>query len=95
MNFRALKTVFFKEVLENARDKRTVMSSIVMGALFGPILMVIIMNVTINMQQDKAEQKLEVPIVNQAGAQHLMAFLSAQDVTILELDGAPEEAIKK
>lgn len=94
MNLRALKTVFFKEVLENARDKRTVMSSIVMGALFGPILMVIIMNTTISMQQDKAEQKLEVPVVNQSEASHLMDFLSAQDVTILELDGSPEAAIK-
>ncbi|GAA4825765.1 Na+ ABC transporter permease [Marinicella pacifica] len=94
MNLRALKTVFFKEVLENARDKRTVMSSIVMGALFGPILMVIIMNTTIKMQQDKAEQKLEVPVINQAGAAHLMDFLSAQDVTLQELKGSPEEAIK-
>ena len=48
MNLRALKTVFFKEVLENARDKRTVMSSIVMGALFGPILMVIIILMVMN-----------------------------------------------
>ncbi len=94
MNLRALKTVFFKEVLENARDKRTVMSSIVMGALFGPILMVIIMNTTIKMQQDKAEQKLEVPVINQAGAAHLMDFLSAQDVTLQELKGSPEAAIK-
>jgi sodium transport system permease protein len=94
MNFRSFKTVFFKEVLENARDKRTVMSSIVMGSLFGPILMVIIMNTTISMQQDKAEQKLEVPVINQAGAQHLMEFLSAQDVTIMELEGDPEAAIK-
>lgn len=94
MNLRALKTVFFKEVLENARDKRTVMSSIVMGALFGPILMVIIMNTTIKMQQDKAEQKLEVPVINQSGAAHLMDFLSAQDVVLQELKGSPEEAIK-
>lgn len=94
MNFRAFKTVFFKEVLENARDKRTVMSSIVMGALFGPVLMVIIMNATINMQQDKAEQKLEVPVINQANASHLMEFLSAQDVALEKFDGSPEEAIK-
>ncbi|KAA3643623.1 MAG: ABC transporter permease [Proteobacteria bacterium] len=93
MNFRAFKTVFFKEVLENARDKRTVMSSIVMGALFGPILMVIIMNTTINMQQDKAEQKLEVPVINQAGADHLLQFLRSQDVTILDFSDDPKKAI--
>ncbi|MCX7545929.1 ABC transporter permease [Marinicella gelatinilytica] len=94
MNFRAFKTVFFKEVLENARDKRTVMSSIVMGALFGPILLVIIINTTINMQQDKAEQALEVPVINQTGANHLMQFLTAQDVDIVDFEGSPEEAIK-
>ncbi len=94
MNFRAFKTVFFKEVLENARDKRTVMSSIVMGALFGPIFLLIIINVTINMQQDKAEQKLSVPVINQDGAQNLMRFLVSQNVELLTLEGSPEEAIK-
>lgn len=81
-------------MLENARDKRTVMSSIVMGALFGPILMVIILNTSIKMQQDKAEQKLEVPVINQSGAHHLIDFLEAQDVTVLDFNADPEKAIQ-
>jgi len=94
MNLKLLKTVCFKEILENIRDRRTVMSSIVMGALFGPILMVIILNVTINMQQDKAEQQLSVAVVNQEGAQNLMRFLVSQDVDLVTLEGSPEDAIK-
>ena len=34
---KAFKTVFFKEVMENLRDKRTLMSSVIMGSFMGPL----------------------------------------------------------
>ena len=36
---RGLLTVFRKEVMENLRDKRTIIAALVFGPLFGPMLL--------------------------------------------------------
>ena len=45
---RLLTVVWAKEVLDNLRDRRTLLSSLLFGPLFGPILFVFMMNFMLN-----------------------------------------------
>ena len=40
-------TVFWKEVRENLRDKRTVFSALIYGPLIAPVMFVVLMNTVI------------------------------------------------
>ncbi len=94
MNRAAFKTVYWKEVLENLRDKRTMLSSVLMGAVLGPLFLVGFMNIVVKMQQDKAERQLELPIINISKAQNLEKFFKAQGVKIVSINKTPEQSIK-
>ena len=50
-------TVMRKEITDNFRDRKTVMSSIFMGAVFMPVMFVVMMNFVTSMQKDKAENE--------------------------------------
>lgn len=92
---RAMKTVFKKEVMENLRDKRTVMSSLIMGAVLGPLFMLGFLHLTTSVTKGKAEESLELPVINMEGAESLEKHLLSQGVKILTLaDKSPEQAIK-
>ena len=54
---RAALTVFLKEVRENLRDRRTLISAFLTGPLLGPILFVMLINVTLNRELDKVETR--------------------------------------
>ncbi|MGJ8662364.1 MAG: ABC transporter permease [Marinicella sp.] len=91
---KAFKTVFWKEVMENIRDKRTMMSSVIMGSLLGPIMGLGIIYMSVQMGKNKAEKQLELPVVNIEYAQNLEKHLLAQDVKLVTIDKSPEAAIK-
>jgi len=91
---KAFKTVFWKEVMENIRDKRTMMSSVIMGSFMGPIMGLGIMYMSVQMSKDKSENQLELPVVNIEYAQNFERHLNSQDVKIVTLDKSPEDAIK-
>lgn len=88
------KTVFFKEVMENLRDKRTLVSSVIMGSFMGPLFALGMIYMTAQMGKEKAEKQLELPVINMQYAQNLEKHLLSSDVKILSLDKAPEDAIK-
>lgn len=90
----AFSVVYWKEVLENLRDKRTMMSSVLMGSVMGPLIMVGLMNMTVKMQKEKAEEQLELAVVNIEAAQTFKKFLQSQDVKLVTLEKAPEQAVK-
>ena len=94
MSRSAFSTVYWKEVFENLRDKRTMMSSVLMGSVMGPLLMVGLMNMTVKMQKDKSEKPLELPVVAMEHAQSMKTFLQSQGVEIIEIDKSPEDVIK-
>jgi len=80
--------------MENIRDKRTMMSSVVMGSFLGPLMALGIIYMTAQMGKDKAEKQLELPVVNMEYAQNLKKHLLSQDVNIMTLNKSPEAAIK-
>ena len=48
---RLLLTVFRKEFFENLRDRRTIFSALVFGPLFGPLLLAITLQISLDRNQ--------------------------------------------
>ena len=65
-----------KEVLENARDRRTVFSTLFFGPLFAPVLFTVLINVMLSQALSSMDEMLELPIVGAEHAPNLVGFLS-------------------
>ncbi len=87
-------TVTKKEIIDNVRDRKTLMSSIFMGAIFMPILFVVMMNYIIGIQKDKAESQLEMTIMGVENAESFISFIKTKDVKIKKFSGDAKQAIE-
>jgi len=92
---RAFLTVFLKEVRENLRDRRTMISAFLTGPLLGPILFVMLLNVTLSRELDKADRPLPVPVIGAQYAPNLIAALKAGGVVPGVAPADPEKAVRK
>ncbi len=70
--------VFLKEVRENLRDKRTLITALFTGPLIGPLFFVLIVNVMISRQLNQAEAPLELPVIGASNAPNLVEALRQQ-----------------
>jgi sodium transport system permease protein len=87
-------TVFLKEVKENLRDKRTVMSALLFSPLIGPLLLVMLMNLIITHELDKADQPLKVPVIGADYAPNLINALKQQGFEPQPGIANPEKAVR-
>ena len=92
---RAFLTVFLKEVKENLRDRRTIISAFLTGPLLGPIILVMLLNITLNRQFDKTEKPLPVPVIGAERAPNLIASLKAEGIVPMPAIASPELAVRK
>ena len=76
----AILTVFLKEVRENLRDRRTLMSAFLTGPLLGPLVFVMLINFSLTRELDKADMPLPVPVIGAAYAPNLIDALKAGGV---------------
>jgi len=77
-------TVFLKEILDNLRDRRTLMSALLMGPVFGPILFAFVINLSIERSLESADNTLELPVIGQEHAPNLMSFLRSRNIDVVE-----------
>ncbi len=89
-----IKTVMFKEITDNVRDKKSLLSSIFMGAVFMPVLFVFMINFTVNMAKDKQESQLEIAIQGADNAKSFISFVKSKGVKINEFSGDATKAIE-
>ena len=91
---RTLLTVFFKEILDNVRDRRTLVSALIMGPIFGPVMFAFVINLSIDRALDDAESTMELPVIGQQHAPNLMRFLESRNIKIVDgpedIDGAAD-----
>jgi sodium transport system permease protein len=87
-------TVFRKEVIENARDRRALSSALLYGPLVGPVLFAALITVILGQQQDAAEKTLELPLIGAEYAPSLVRFLETQGVRFEAAPEDPEAAIR-
>ena len=80
---RTFLTVFFKELLDNVRDRRTLASALIMGPIFGPVMFAFVINMSIDRALDDAESIMELPVIGQEHAPNLMRFLESRNIDIV------------
>lgn len=88
-------TVFLKEVLENLRDRKTVINALVMAPLMGPVFFALMMGFMINKQLSEAEKPLEIPVIGAEHAPNLVAWLQRQSVQVLPAPIDAETALRE
>ena len=87
-------SVFRKEVVDNLRDRRTLLTVLVFGPLFGPIFYVAIMNVTVNQQIANLNQPLKLPVAGAQYAPNLIEYLKQNNTQIEPAPADPRVAVK-
>ncbi|MEO7067210.1 MAG: ABC transporter permease [Rhodanobacter sp.] len=92
---RAVLTVFMKEVRENLRDRRTLISAFLTGPLLGPLMFVLLVSVIVNQQLDKADQPLRVPVIGAQYAPNLVSALVAGGIVPQPAVANPERAVQQ
>lgn len=88
-------TVFWKEVRENLRDRRTLVNTLVTGPLFAPLVFVLIINVAVTREIEKADKPLPLPVVGAEYAPNLVESLRQRGVDIKPAPVDPERAVRE
>ncbi len=94
---RVFLCVFFKEILDNLRDRRTLVSALLMGPIFGPVLFATVISLSIDRALDDAQSIMQLPVVGQQHAPNLMRFLESRNIDIVAAPadaGAAERAVR-
>lgn len=77
---RAAGTVFRKELRDNLRDRRTLISALLMGPLFGPILFAFVINLSLKQSLGDDTEPLDVPVIGREYAPNLIAYLQSHNI---------------
>lgn len=79
--------VFLKESLDNLRDRRTLMSALLMGPLLGPLMFGGLISVSLDRAVEESETQLELAVQGSEGVPNLMAFLAQRNIDGIEVPG--------
>jgi sodium transport system permease protein len=77
---RTIATVALKEIVDNARDRRTLFSALVFGPLLAPLLFAVLVNIVVARTVSSVEEPFAVPMVGASRAPHLVEFLAARGI---------------
>lgn len=78
--FRSLGIVFRKEVLDNFRDRRTLMSALLLGPLFGPLIFGLAISLSLEQSMSDASEPVDVPVIGAGNAPHLVDYLRSRNI---------------
>jgi sodium transport system permease protein len=84
---RAALIVFAKEFRENLRDRRTMMTALFVGPIFGPILFSLMLQFSLDRSRLGADETVEVAVIQRENAPNLMAWLESQRIVLRPLAG--------
>src|SRR5690606_18031274 len=74
--------------------RRAVLSSLLMGPVFGPALFAVALTATVSITAGQFEKPLELPIVGADHAPNLVAWLEQRDVVVRDAPDDPEQAVR-
>ncbi len=90
-----MMAVFTKEVLDNFRDRRVLVSTLILGPLLGPAIFAVMISFMTAQATERMEAPLELPVVGAENAPMLVDFLSREGVIINDPPDDPEGAIRR
>jgi sodium transport system permease protein len=90
---KTIRTVFAKEVIDNFRDRRTLVSALLMGPLFGPILFAFVINLSVSQSLDNADEALDLPVIGGEYAPNLVRFIESRNINVLQGPESRQAAI--
>jgi sodium transport system permease protein len=88
-----IRAVLQKEVVDNFRDRRTLISALVMGPLFGPILFAFVINISLKQSLSSADEALDLPVMGQEHAPNLVRYLQSRNINIIDAPESRADAI--
>ena len=91
---RTWQTVFRKEVMDNFRDRRTLMSALLMGPLFGPILFAFVINLSLKQSLSNDAEALQLPVIGQQYAPNLLEYLKSNNIDIIDGPADRDAAVR-
>jgi sodium transport system permease protein len=83
---RAILAVFRKEFRENLRDRRTVISALIFGPLFGPLLFAGVLQLVVERGTSEDDRPVTLAVADGDRAPHLLDHLREHGVTIQPVD---------
>ena len=89
-----MNAVFFKELLDNFRDRRVILNTLVLGPLMGPVIFAVMISFMTRQATERMEAPLELPVVGAEHAPNLVGFLERQGVIIKDAPADPEQAVR-
>ncbi|MDX1455329.1 MAG: ABC transporter permease [Gammaproteobacteria bacterium] len=85
-------SIFLKEVIDNLRDRRTLLTALVFGPLFGPLVFSLMIKFVIDRELDEGSQPIPVIALGAEHAPELLSQLAmaGADIKLAEQGAAPE-----
>ena len=95
--FATIATVWRKEVRESLRDRRTLMSALLFGPLFGPLILAASLQFLVHRSAEEADQRLALAVRHAERAPNLVAWLESRNVAVTNVkldDDATRRAVQ-
>jgi sodium transport system permease protein len=83
--------VMLKELRESLRDRRTLLTSLVLGPIFAPLFFILILKLTLARSVATQDEATPVTIANAAAAPNLVQQLRENGLTVTLKDGTEQE----
>jgi len=80
---RTVLTVFSKEVIDNFRDRRTLVTALLMGPLLGPMLFAFVISLSIERSLSDADSTMQLPVIGAEHAPNLTRFLQSRSIEVV------------
>ena len=87
--------VLRKELLDAFRDRRMVVTALVIMPLAVPLLIAGMSSIGMKRQEEKLAGVLELPVIGREHAPNLVAWLGTYDVRVVEPPADPDESVRR
>ncbi len=88
-----MMAVYLKEMLDNFRDRRVVINTLLIGPLIGPVIFAAMISFMASQTTERLQSTLELPVIGAEHAPELIQHLKRQGVVIKPAPADPETAI--
>jgi sodium transport system permease protein len=86
-----IRTVMLKELRESLRDRRTLMTSLVLGPVFAPLFFILVLKLALSRSVASQDELVPVTVANAAAAPNLVQQLRESGLIVTLRDGSDAE----